>query len=82
MVDFTVGEGELTFLMKLFPTPEYKTPYSSSEYPVLVDARHTLYSQVELMASDPSLVIFIDTCTATPSMDSKDSIRYPFIEHG
>ena len=68
--------------MKLFPTPEFKTPYSVSDYPVQVDPRHPLYSQVELYASDPNLVIFIDSCVATPTMYPTDSIRYSFIKNG
>lgn len=79
---FEAGVGDLSFVMKLFPTSEYKTPYSVVDYPIQVDPRHVLYCQVELMSTDSSLVTFVDSCVATPSMDPADNINYPFIEQG
>lgn len=68
--------------MNMYKDKEYKIPYQVADYPVTVHPSDTLYSQVELKASDAQLVMLLTTCSATPSMNPDDSVRYSFIQRG
>lgn len=68
--------------MGLYRNAEYSSPYEVSEYPVSVDPFGQLYCEAKLDTSDAGLVLFAETCVATPSMDPAHSVHYTFIDNG
>lgn len=79
---FEEGYGNFSFKMGLYRTGEYTSPYEVFEYPVSVDPFAQLYCEAKLHTSDSGLVLFADTCVATPSMDPDHSVQYTFIKNG
>ncbi|XP_032232542.2 ZP domain-containing protein [Nematostella vectensis] len=71
--------GNFTYIMDLYHTPRYQKPFN--EYPVHVLLGQPLYVQVVVKA-DVSLVVFLDTCRATPTSSYEDPRSYQFIEKG
>lgn len=49
--------------------------------PYFVDLNQTLYAQVSLHSSDANLLVFVDTCTASPNLDST-SPKYELVKSG
>lgn len=55
--------------------PVYESPY-------YVDLNQILYLQVYLHSADSNLVLFLDTCKASPSYSDFTSVTYDIIENG
>ncbi|XP_033005377.1 CUB and zona pellucida-like domain-containing protein 1 [Lacerta agilis] len=49
--------------------------------PYFVDLNQTLFAQVSLHSSDANLLVFVDTCTASPNLDST-SPKYELVKSG
>ncbi|KAH0623682.1 hypothetical protein JD844_006723 [Phrynosoma platyrhinos] len=90
----TSALGRYDLSMSFYESDFFTTPVLESPY--YVDLNQTLYLQVSLHSSDPNLIVFVDTCTASPNPDSgspkydlvrsgctKDSTyaAYPLLEH-
>ncbi|XP_042314416.1 CUB and zona pellucida-like domain-containing protein 1 [Sceloporus undulatus] len=90
----TSALGRYDLNMSFYESDFFTTPVLDSPY--YVDLNQTLYVQVSLHSSDPNLIVFVDTCTASPSPDyespkydlvrsgcTKDSTyaAYPLLEH-
>ncbi|XP_031566713.1 ZP domain-containing protein-like [Actinia tenebrosa] len=73
------GRGNFTFLMDMYKTNQYKEPFN--QYPVSVALSQRLFLQV-VVKSKVELVIFPDTCMATPTSDINNEQQYKFIEKG
>ncbi|KAL1788754.1 CUB and zona pellucida-like domain-containing protein 1 [Sigmodon hispidus] len=65
--------------MVLYESSSFEKPIQESPY--YVDLNQTLCVQVSLHTSDPSLVLFLDTCTASPTSDFA-SPTYDLINSG
>ncbi|XP_039770295.1 CUB and zona pellucida-like domain-containing protein 1 [Ornithorhynchus anatinus] len=61
------ASGRYNVSMALFESNAFVTPLPHSPYDV--DLNQTLFVQVTLHTPDPNLVVFLDTCTASPSSD-------------
>ncbi|KAG8517389.1 CUB and zona pellucida-like domain-containing protein 1 [Galemys pyrenaicus] len=62
-----IALGKYKTSMALFASDAFKKPLLESPY--YVDLNQTLFVQVSLHSSDPSLVVFLDTCTTSPTPD-------------
>nr|KAF6456922.1 hypothetical protein HJG63_011554 [Rousettus aegyptiacus] len=71
--------GKYDTRMALFESESFEKPIQKSPY--YVDLNQTLFVQVSLQASDPSLVVFLETCSASPTSDFA-SPTYDLIENG
>ncbi|KAI5175047.1 Cub And Zona Pellucida-Like Domain-Containing Protein 1 [Manis pentadactyla] len=71
--------GKYNTSMALFESNVFEKPILESPY--YVDLNQTLYVQVSLYTSDPNLVVFLDTCTASPTSDFV-SPTYDLIKSG
>lgn len=76
----TAEFGNFTFMMEMYPTAEYDTPYDT--YPVQKDLNEKMYLEVKVLSNDSKLVLFPDKCWATPSSDPEDDKSFAFIEDG
>ena len=65
--------------MALYESSSFEDRIQDSPY--YVDLNQTLYVQVTLHTSDPSLVVFLDTCRASPTSDFA-SPTYDLISSG
>ncbi|XP_008825483.1 CUB and zona pellucida-like domain-containing protein 1 [Nannospalax galili] len=71
--------GKYNISMALFESNSFENPIQESPY--YVDLNQTLFVQVSLHASDPNLVVFLDTCRASPTSDFA-SPTYDLINSG
>ncbi|XP_027443922.1 CUB and zona pellucida-like domain-containing protein 1 [Zalophus californianus] len=71
--------GKYNTSMALFETDSFEQPILESPY--YVDLNQTLFVQVSLRTSDPNLVVFLDTCSASPTPDFA-SPTYDLIKRG
>ena len=80
ILTFAAEFGNFTFLMEMYPTDAYDTPYDT--YPVQKDLNEEMYLEVKVLSNDSKLVLFPDKCWATPSSDPDDEKSFAFIENG
>ncbi|XP_067909385.1 uncharacterized protein [Heterodontus francisci] len=66
--------------MTFYDSPSFTWPVL--EAPYYVDLRQNLYLQVNLHSSDTGLVVFVDTCTASPYSFDWTSRTYDLIKNG
>ncbi|XP_074092298.1 CUB and zona pellucida-like domain-containing protein 1 [Macrotis lagotis] len=59
--------GKYNISMAFYESESFNNPLLSSPY--YVDLNQTLFVQVSLHVLDPNLVVFLDTCTASPTSD-------------
>lgn len=71
--------GTYNTSMALFESNSFEKPILESPY--YVDLNQNLFVQVSLHTSDPSLVVFLDTCRASPTPDFA-STTYDLIKSG
>lgn len=71
--------GKYNTSMALFESNSFEKPILESPY--YVDLNETLFVQVSLRTSDPNLVVFLDTCIASPTPDFA-SPTYDLIRSG
>ncbi|XP_004681025.1 PREDICTED: CUB and zona pellucida-like domain-containing protein 1 [Condylura cristata] len=80
--DITQNEnalGRYNTSMALFVSDSYEKPLLESPYDV--NLNQTLFVQVSLHSSDPNLVVFLDTCSTSPTSDFA-SPTYDLIKSG
>lgn len=71
--------GKYNTSMALFESNSFEKPILESPY--YVDLNQTLFVQVSLRTPDPNLVVFLDTCIASPTPDFA-SPTYDLIKSG
>ncbi|XP_047409838.1 CUB and zona pellucida-like domain-containing protein 1 [Sciurus carolinensis] len=74
-----IALGKYNTSMALFESNLFENPILESPY--YVDLNQTLFVQVSLHTSDPNLVVFLDTCRASPTSDFA-SPTYDLIRSG
>ncbi|KAM5139920.1 CUB and zona pellucida-like domain-containing protein 1 [Callospermophilus lateralis] len=74
-----IALGKYNTSMALFESDLFENPILESPY--YVDLNQTLFVQVSLHTSDPNLVVFLDTCRASPTYDFASPI-YDLIKSG
>lgn len=52
------------------------------DFPYYVDLNQDLYLQASLYSSDPNLVLFVDTCVASPDPNNFTTLNYELIRSG
>uniref|UniRef100_A0A4W3HEV8 CUB and zona pellucida-like domains 1, tandem duplicate 1 n=1 Tax=Callorhinchus milii TaxID=7868 RepID=A0A4W3HEV8_CALMI len=81
--DIVVNEaetGKFNVRMTFYDSPSFTTPVLNTPYYVHLSQK--LYVQVNLNSSDSNLVIFVDTCTTSPSYHDWTSKTYDLIKNG
>ncbi|XP_070609997.1 CUB and zona pellucida-like domain-containing protein 1 [Erythrolamprus reginae] len=78
-LDNTTSVGRYNLSMSFYETDSFSKPIF--ETPYFVDLNQMLYAQISLHSTDPNLVVFVDTCTATPDLNSK-SPTYDLVKTG
>uniref|UniRef100_A0A669PP52 CUB and zona pellucida like domains 1 n=1 Tax=Phasianus colchicus TaxID=9054 RepID=A0A669PP52_PHACC len=79
VIQNTTSVGSYNVSMSFYDSDSFSSPVLESPY--YVDLNQTLFAQVSLYSTDPSLLVFIDTCTASPQSDF-GSITYDLIRSG
>ncbi|CAN0418093.1 unnamed protein product [Lampetra planeri] len=71
--------GPLSLLLQVFTDNSYTTPYQPWQYPLGTP----LYVQASLLhRSDPTLVLFLKDCWATPTADATDPTQWKLVVDG
>ncbi|XP_039194431.1 CUB and zona pellucida-like domain-containing protein 1 [Crotalus tigris] len=78
-LDNTTTAGRYNLSMSFYETDSFSKPVF--ETPYFVDLNQMLYAQISLHSSDPNLAVFVDTCTASPDLNSK-SPKYDLVKSG
>eukprot|EP00112_Aurelia_sp_Birch-Aquarium-sp1_P025417 Seg843.3 transcript_id=Seg843.3/GoldUCD/mRNA.D3Y31 product="ZP domain-containing protein" protein_id=Seg843.3/GoldUCD/D3Y31 len=73
------GFGEFQFHFKMFTDSTYSSAHT--KYPIEARLTDNLYFEANTTANDNDLVILIDQCYATPTMDRNNALKYTFIEN-
>ncbi|XP_015723058.1 CUB and zona pellucida-like domain-containing protein 1 [Coturnix japonica] len=79
VIQNTTSVGRYDVSMSFYDSGSFSSPVLESPY--YVDLNQTLFAQVSLQSSDPNLLVFIDTCTASPQSDF-GSVTYDLIRSG
>ncbi|XP_022424241.1 CUB and zona pellucida-like domain-containing protein 1 isoform X1 [Delphinapterus leucas] len=66
--------------ISFYTSSSFLYPVTSSPY--YVDLNQDLYLQAEILHSNASLALFVDTCVASPSPDDFTSLTYDLIRSG
>lgn len=66
--------------LTFYDSPSFYYPVYASPY--IVQLNQILYLQVNLHSSDSNLVLFLDTCKASPYHYDFTSLTYDIIENG
>ncbi|XP_001628545.3 uncharacterized protein LOC5507923 isoform X1 [Nematostella vectensis] len=74
------GFGNFSYSMAMYKSERYESAYN--KYPVYIRSNYPVYLEVAVTSNDTDLVLFADTCYATPSKDPDDKQRYTFLEEG
>lgn len=72
--------GKFDVNISFFESSYFLKQVSASPY--YVDLNQDLFLQATLYSSDPNLVIFIDTCVASPYPDDFTNLTYDLIKSG
>ncbi|XP_038629368.1 CUB and zona pellucida-like domain-containing protein 1 isoform X3 [Scyliorhinus canicula] len=80
IVDNVTESGRYNVSMTFYDSSSFIWPVLDSPY--YVDLRQNLFLQVNLHSSDPYLVVFVDTCTASPYSYDWISRTYDLIKNG
>ncbi|NXJ83977.1 CUZD1 protein, partial [Trogon melanurus] len=71
--------GRYNVSMSFYDSDSFSNPVH--EAPYYVDLNQTLYAEVSLHSADSNLLVFVDTCTASPQPDF-GSVTYDLIRSG
>ncbi|MBZ3869821.1 Deleted in malignant brain tumors 1 protein [Sciurus carolinensis] len=75
-----VQYGNFDVNISFYTSPSFLYPVTSSPY--LVNLDQNLYLQAEILHSDASLALFVDTCVASPHPNDFSSLTYDLIRSG
>ena len=63
-----------------YDSPSFLRPVRDSPY--YIDLNQNLYLQAYLHSSDPNLMMFVDTCVASPDPHDFNTLAYDIIKDG
>ncbi|XP_045020100.1 deleted in malignant brain tumors 1 protein isoform X13 [Bubalus bubalis] len=72
--------GNFDVNISFYTSSSFLYPVTSNPY--YVDLNQNLYLQAEILRSNPSLALFVDTCVASPNSDDFTSLTYDLIRSG
>ncbi|KAF6317084.1 deleted in malignant brain tumors 1 [Rhinolophus ferrumequinum] len=75
-----VQYGNFDVNISFYTSPSFLYPVTSSPY--YVHLNQDLYLQAEILHSDASLALFVDTCVASPDSSDFTSLTYDIIRRG
>ncbi|NXM66795.1 CUZD1 protein, partial [Serilophus lunatus] len=79
VIQSIAARGRYNISMSFYDSDSFSKPIPHSPY--YVDLNQTLFAQVSLHSTDPNLLVFVDTCTASPQPDFGSS-TYDLIRNG
>ncbi|NXV48892.1 CUZD1 protein, partial [Uria aalge] len=79
IIQKTTAMGRYNVSMSFYDSDSFSKPIHQSPY--YVDLNQTLFAQVSLHSTDPNLLVFVDTCIASPQPDF-GSLTYDLIRSG
>ncbi|XP_075011498.1 CUB and zona pellucida-like domain-containing protein 1 [Calonectris borealis] len=79
IIQNTAAVGRYNVSMSFYDSDSFSKPVLQSPY--YVDLNQTLFAQVSLHSTDPNLLVFVDTCIASPQPDF-GSLAYDLIRSG
>ncbi|XP_074764013.1 CUB and zona pellucida-like domain-containing protein 1 [Athene noctua] len=79
IIQNTTAVGRYKVSMSFYDSDSFSKPVRQSPY--YVDLNQTLFAQVSLHSTDPNLLVFVDSCIASPQPDF-GSLTYDLIRSG
>ncbi|XP_043939914.1 uromodulin-like [Protopterus annectens] len=75
------GVGQYTVKMALFKTADYTSPYLESDSPIHLKVEDFMYIGAFVTGISEKFALKLDACYGTQTNNSKDSIKYYFIQN-
>lgn len=72
--------GRYAVNITFYDSPSFLRPVRDSPY--YIDLNQNLYLQAYLHSSDPNLMLFVDTCVASPDPHDFNTLAYDIIKDG
>ncbi|NXW66728.1 CUZD1 protein, partial [Eurystomus gularis] len=79
IIQNTTAAGRYNVSMSFYDSDSFSKPVRQSPY--YVDLNQTLFAQVSLHSTDPNLLVFVESCIASPQPDF-GSLTYDLIKSG
>ncbi|NXG68907.1 CUZD1 protein, partial [Baryphthengus martii] len=79
IIQNTAAVGRYNVSMSFYDSDSFSKPVRQAPY--YVDLNQTLFAQVSLHSTDPNLLVFVDTCIASPQPEF-ESLTYDLIKSG
>ncbi|NWR76383.1 CUZD1 protein, partial [Centropus unirufus] len=79
VIQEVTAAGQYNTSMAFYESESFSRPIQQSPY--YVDLNQTLFAEVSLHSTDPNLLVFVDTCIASPQPDF-GSLTYDLIRSG
>ncbi|XP_033121899.1 MAM and LDL-receptor class A domain-containing protein 1-like isoform X1 [Anneissia japonica] len=73
--------ANFSFTMELYTDEDYSTPYPYWEYPVVLSLGSKVYVGASVQTFSDDMVIFVDSCKATPIPDMDANPQHQLIEN-
>ena len=80
--DFEGSGGKFTFAIDFYKSISFVEPYTTYDYPVFKHLSDFIYIQYSVNTSSADLVVYAETCRATPTNRPYDYPQYVFIANG
>ncbi|KAM7170080.1 scavenger receptor cysteine-rich domain-containing protein DMBT1-like isoform 4-T6 [Macrochelys suwanniensis] len=72
--------GRFNVKLAFYESPSFSSPVN--DFPYFVDRNQDLYIQATLYSPDPNLMLFIDTCVASPDSHDFTTVKYDLVKRG
>ncbi|XP_006005256.2 zona pellucida sperm-binding protein 4-like [Latimeria chalumnae] len=76
-------KGDLQIELRIAKGSQYSTWYLDSDYPIVKFLRDPVFVEVRILGrTDPSLVLMLEKCWATPNKEPRNKVSWSILEDG
>nr|XP_014349509.1 PREDICTED: zona pellucida sperm-binding protein 1-like [Latimeria chalumnae] len=76
-------KGDLQIELRIAKGSQYSSWYLDSDYPLVKFLRDPVFVEVRILGrTDPSLVLMLDRCWATPNQELHNKVSWSILEDG
>ncbi|XP_043915624.1 uncharacterized protein LOC122791765 [Protopterus annectens] len=76
------GFGTFTYVFEFYNSSDFTNKISPSNYPIEVDLREKLFTDIQVQSSISNIQMFVESCRATAHDIPNDPVHYDIINNG